>query len=213
MPVARARWLSIALACGALAGCSTRTASYDDAKAIAAPTFAPTPARPAESPQLEALALRDTAGLGAPGPNANPALLEPALAAVQAAYPGTDRIGDLYFDDSGVWMTILDPEVAGRTRSLYYRLEDDRLFGGDDPRFDDEQATFPITDVHIDAITALVNGLAERYPTMQIDTPRLDVGLSYDLGLSWRMDLVDARGTLATIFTDLDGTVTVVDRD
>jgi hypothetical protein len=43
--------------------------------------------------------------------------------------------------------------------------------------------------------------------------PRLSTELSYDLGLSWRMDLVDARGDLAIIFADLDGTVTVVDQD
>ena len=59
----------------------------------------------------------------------------------------------------------------------------------------------------------LVDGLAERYPTLQVDMPRLSTELSYELGLSWRMDLVDARGVLAIIFADLDGIVTVVDQD
>ena len=77
----------------------------------------------------------------------------------------------------------------------------------------DEDTTFPISSVRPDVITALVTGLAERYPTLQIDYPRLSTELSYELGLSWRLELLDARGALATLFTDLDGTVTVVDQE
>ena len=77
----------------------------------------------------------------------------------------------------------------------------------------EDDTTFPITAVHIEAITALVDGLTDRYPTLLVDMPRLSTELSYDLGLSWRMDLVDARGDLAIIFADLDGTVTVVDQE
>ncbi len=208
--MARARWWTIGVAACALAGCSTRTASYDDAKTIPAPTFAPAPAAPAASPQLDALHLRDTAGLGAPGPNPNPALVGQALAAVETAFPGTDRISDLYFDDENVWLTILDPQSASRSMSIYWSERTGLSVGEAD--FSEEDTTFPVTAVHPDAITALVDGLAARYPTLQIDLPRLSTELSYDLGLSWRMDLVDARGTLATIFTDLDGIVTVVDQ-
>lgn len=189
-------------------GC-TRTASYDDALEIPAPTFAPVPPSPADSPQLDALVLRDTAGLTVSGPLPDPSLVTAALAAVEEQYPGTDRISDLYFDDQNVWMTMLDPDGLGRERSIYWSAG--RLSVGE-PQFMDEDTTFPVDAIHVEAITALVDGLADRYPTLLVDLPRLSTELSYDLGLSWRMDLVDARGTLATIFTDLDGTVTVVDQ-
>jgi hypothetical protein len=208
--VGRERWTSIVVVAVALVGCSTRTASYDDARAIAAPTFAAQPSNPGQSRQLEALVLRDTDGLGAPGPNANPSLVGRALADVSAQFPDADRISDLYFDDESVWLTIIDPESPSRSRSVYW--SDGYGLSVGEPQFMEEDSTFPVSAVHIDGITALVDGLAERYPTLQIDMPRLSTDLSYDLGLSWRMDLVDARGDLAIIFADLDGTVTAVDQ-
>jgi hypothetical protein len=192
-------------------GCSTGTASYDDATALVAPPFAAEPATPEESPQLDALVLRDTDGLGAPGPNANPALVEQALKDVEAEFPGTDRISDLYFDESSVWMTIIDPQSPSRERSIYW--SDGYGLSVGDPQFMEDDSTFPVSAVHPEAIVALVNGLADRYPTLQISMPRLSTDLSYDLGLSWRMELVDARGDLAIIFADLDGIVTVVDQE
>ncbi len=203
--------MSIVVFSATVVGCSTGSASYDDARAIVAPTFAPPPSTPAASSQLDALVLRDTDGLAAPGPNANPPLVALALADVQAEFPGTDRISDLYFDDEGVWMTVIDPESPNRSRSVYWS-EGYGLSVGE-AQFMEEDTTFPISAVDIEAITDLVTGLAARYPTLQIDLPRLSTQLSYDLGLSWRMDLVDARGDLATIFADLDGTVIVVDQD
>ena len=195
----------------ALVGCSTRTVSYDEAVAIDAPTFASTPSRPEQSPQLDALVLRDTAGLENSEPDANPALVGQALADLTEAFPDVERISDLYFDDANVWMTIIDPQSPSRSRSVYW--SDGSGLSVGEPEFMEEDTTFALSAVNLDAITALVNGLAERYPTLQIDMPRLDTQLSYELGLSWRMELVDARGGLAIIFTDLDGTVTVVDQD
>ena len=198
----------IASAAFAVAGC-TATASYDDTLKIPAPSFAPAPAKPADSPQLDALILRDTSGLDATGPLPDASLVTAALAAVEEQFPGTDRVSDLYFDEGGVWMTMLDPDATGRERSIYW--SDSRLWVGE-AEFMEEDETFPIADLHVEAIAALLEGLAERYPTLALDTPRLSTQLSYELGLSWRVDLVDARGTLATIFADLDGTVTVVDQ-
>lgn len=212
MGVGGMRWRSgaMALAVAGLVGCSTRTVSYDEALEVTAPSFAPAPASPEESPQLDALVLRDTAGLKPDGIPPDPALVAEALAAVEAEFPGTDRISDLYFDDSGVWLTILDPDAPGRTRSIYFRREYGLSVG--EPQFLEEDTTFPVSLVDSDAITALVDGLGERYPTLLVDYPRLSTELSYELGLSWRLDLVDGRGAMATIFADLDGTVTVVDQ-
>ncbi len=209
------RWVPVVTAVAAatisFTGCSTGTASYDDARSLVAPTFAPAPRSPADSPQLDALVLRDTAGLAATGPNADPTNLTRAFAALTAEFPDIDRISDLYFDDENVWLTIVDPEAPNRSRSIYWSDYSGLSVG--DAEFMEEDTSFPISAVHVDAITALVDGLAERYPSLVIDMPRLSTELSYDLGLSWRLDLVDARGNLAIVFADLDGTVTVVDQD
>ncbi len=203
--------MPIAVVAVALTGCSTRSVSYDDAREVTAPAFAPQPATPAESPQLDALVLRDTAGLTAEGPDSDPRILGPALDDLHTEFPGVDRISDLYFDDENVWATIIDPESPSRERGIYWSESSGISVG--EPRFMEEDTTFPISAIRVDAITALVDGLAERYPTLQIDMPRLSIELSYDLGLSWRMNLVDARGSLAILFADLDGTVTVVDQN
>jgi len=207
------RWGSIGLATLVLVGCNATTASFDDTREIEAPRFAPVPPAPAESPQLDALVLRDTAGFGAPGPNADPTLVGEALAALRAQFPRLERVSDLYFDDENVWLTIVGPNTRNLSRSVLWSRSSDLYIGEEDYVEEaEENSTYPISDVDVDAITALVEGLAVRYPSVQIDLPRLDVGLSYDLGLSWRLDLVDVRGTLATIFADLDGTITAVDQ-
>ena len=78
------------------------------------------------------------------------------------------------------------------------------------PAFSDSP-TFPITAIDPAVATALTEGLASRFPTLRVVRPRLNPELSYELGLSWHVDLDDGRGNLGTVYTDLDGTVTVVD--
>ncbi len=65
--------------------------------------------------------------------------------------------------------------------------------------------------VQPEPFVALIDGLIERYPTLQIDTPRFDIGLSYGLGLAWRIELNDARGRLATVWAEPDGRVVAVE--
>jgi hypothetical protein len=192
----------------ALAGCSTRSVSLEDARVVPAPSFAPLPASPIESQQLDAIVERDTAGVVNDAPDADPTLIAPALEAVLAAFPDTTLVGDLYVIERSVYLTIPDPDVPGRSISVYHNGE--RLSVGE-PQFDEDTGLFPIEDIHTDAIVELVHGLSERYPAMQVDTPRLDVGLSYGLGLSWRIELNDARGQLAIVWADLDGRVIAVE--
>jgi hypothetical protein len=205
------RWVSIVVVAGALVGCSAGNASYDDALDIDAPTFSPTPPSPEQSPQLDALVLRDTDGLGVSEPPPNAEHVRDALAAVEEEFPGIDRVSDLYFDDQNVWMTIRDPESPRRSRGIFWRASDGLFVADAEFAEDFDDPSFPISAIHVDAIDALIEGLADRYPTLLVRLPRLSTALSYELGLSWRMDLVDSRGSLGTIFADLDGTVTVVD--
>lgn len=201
--------VGLAVLATALAGCTVRNASLDDADTIAAPSFAPLPASPIESPHLDVIVERNTAGLVNAEPDADATQIAPALDAVRAAFPDTTLIGDLYVIGRDVHLTIADPETPGRTISMYYR---DGLSTGQ-PVFNDDTGLYPIEDVHPDAIVALVQGLIDRYPTMQVDLPRLDVSLSYGLGLSWRIELNDARGLRATLWADLDGRVIAVDTE
>lgn len=192
-----------------VAGCSTGTASYDDAVSITPPTFAPMPRSPAASPQLDAIVLRDTDGLMPDGVPPDPAVLAAALTAVDAQLPDIELVSDLYFDDENVWMTVLDPDSSSRVHGVYWWESNGLSIG--EPTFLDDEQMFSLDVVDVDAIGALVDGLTERFPTLVVDMPRLSTDLSYRLGLSWRMDLDDARGTLATVYADLDGTVIAVD--
>jgi hypothetical protein len=200
--------VGLAVFAAALSGCTVRNASLEDARTITAPSFAPIPPSPIESPQLNAIVERDTAGVINDEPDADPTLLAPALAALRAGYPDTTLVGDIYLTEGAVYMTIPDPDVAGRTISTYFNGQ---ALSAGEAAFNDRTGLFPIENVRPDVLVALVQGLIERYPTMQVELPRLDVSLSYGLGLSWRIELNDARGLLATIWADLDGRVTAVE--
>lgn len=200
------------LALGALSGCGARTASLADTSTIPAPDFVEAPPAPADSPQLDAVVLRDTSGLEATDPDADARLIGRALDAMRAEYPSTTYVADVYVSADSAYLTIPDPDVRSRTISLHYRGVDGTLRSGE-PRFNEGTAFYPISSVHPAAIEALVDGLIARYPTLQVDLPRLDVALSSDLGLSWRVSLNDARGSLATVWADLDGQVIAVDME
>ncbi len=114
-----------ALAVLALAGCG-RGISLPDAEAYPAPVAAATREDPADSLQLEAVPVRDTAGLEATEPSADADLLASGLAALQAAVPGVtsfDRIS-VYGDSLFVGFAV--PDQPGRSASASY-FPDGRL--------------------------------------------------------------------------------------
>lgn len=206
----RASWTgALALAVALVAGCGGgRTVSLSDADTIRPPTFADT-VPPAESPLLDAIRLRDTGGLEPTAPSADPRLVGAALDVLAAARPDVTEITDLYFDEQNVWFGIPEPGRPNIETSGYF---DGARVRFSEPRYSTDIG-FPLELVRPEAITALVDGLRQRFPMLTVQSPRLDVALSYDLALSWRVTLHDVRGELATVWADPNGTITAVDAD
>jgi hypothetical protein len=198
-----------ALAVAALAGCG-RGVSLPDADAYPAPVPAATREDPADSLQLEAVPVRDTAGLPSSEASADTALLAAGLAALQAAVPGVrdfDRIS-IYHDS--LFLGFAVPDQPGRGASASY-FPDGRLHVSDPSPAQEE--TFTLDGVDVTAPERLVRAIEARFPGVHVTDVDLRVGLSYDFGLVWYLDLADARGDLATVFADPDGTVVAVDAD
>ena len=200
--------LALALAL-ALAGCG-QGASLPDPGAYPAPVPPSTRDDPATSPQLDALTVRDTAGLEATEPSANTSLLGAGLAALRAEVPDVRDFDRISIYEDLVVLGFRPPGGAGRSVSANLS-SDGRLHVGD-PSPSDEP-TFTLDGVDLDAPGRLVRGIEARFPGARVTSVDLRVGLSYDFGLVWYLQLTDARGDLATVFADPDGTVVAVDAD
>jgi hypothetical protein len=193
--------------CSMTACSDSRTVTYDDAEAIIAPTFAAKPASPGDSPQLAALTLRDTAGLVPDAANAAADVLPEAVAAVLAERPDlTEFFGISVYDDY-IHVDAADPALPGRQISGLFNIEYGLSFS---ESFND-YPVFTLDGVDLSVPAALIRGITERYPSLRVTDVVLNPLQSYELGLCWNLNVVDARGSLATVFADLDGTVIAVD--
>jgi hypothetical protein len=191
-----------------VAGCAnSRAVSYDDAVAVTAPTIVPRPPSPGESPHLAALTMRDTAGLALDTANADAALLPDAVAAARAAVPEGDRLTGLAVRGENVYVSLARTNQPDREQLVL--VSEGRLFVND-PTFS-EARTFAFEDVDLSVPAQLVAGITARFPAVRVPDIVLNWSQSYDLGLVWNVEVEDARGTLATVFADLDGTVIAVD--
>jgi hypothetical protein len=196
------------LACG-LSGCGEE-ASLPDPAAYPAPDPPATRVDAVEALQLEALPIRDTAGLAVTEPGADTGLLTDGLAALRAAVPDVTDYDRISVYDDVLIVGFQPPGEAGRTVSAAY-FPDRRLNLGE-PAPSTER-TFTLDGVDVDAPGRLVRGIEARFPGVRVRSVDLRVGLSYDFGLAWYLDVEDARGGLATVFADPDGTVIAVDAD
>ena len=103
------------------------------------------------------------------------------------------------------------PDQPGRSASASY-FPDGRL-NVSDPSPSREE-TYTLDGVDVSAPGRLVRGIEARFPGVHVTSVDLRVGLSSpNFGLEWYLDLADARGDLATVFADPDGTVVAVDAD
>jgi hypothetical protein len=193
----------------ALSGCGARAVSLPDLATVTAPTIAPRPTDPGDSPQLAALTARDTTGLPPSQPSAAGALLPPALDALRAQVPAAHDFERISIYDDLVYFTYADPTVSGRAVSATYSSDDGlRVF---EPQLSTDE-TYTLDGVDPAVPARLVAGIERRFPTAHVTDVDLRRGLSYDFGLVWRLQVQDARGDLAVVFADLDGTVVAVDQ-
>jgi hypothetical protein len=192
----------------ALTGCGARAVSLPDLASVTAPTLAPRPADPGDSPQLAALVARDTTGLPPNEPSAAGALLPAALDALRAEVPAANEFERISIYDDQVYFTFADPTVAGRAVSATYSSGDGlRVFT---PQLSTDD-TYTLDGVEPAVPARLVAGIERRFPTVHVTDLDLRRSLSYGFGLVWYVRVQDARGELATVFADLDGTVVAVD--
>jgi hypothetical protein len=204
-PVAGA---TVALSVVLLAGCATRDVPVPSHDEVRAPAFATLPADLADSRQLAALPIRDTAGLLPDARSADGSLLAPALEAMARVEPAPAELVriSIYADD--VYLAWRDPTTPGRQVSARY----DRSGGLSifQPRFGEDAAYPP--DVVDPAVPArLVAAIERRAPSARVTAVDLRVALSYGFGLAWYVEVTDVRGRFATVFADLDGAIVGVD--
>jgi hypothetical protein len=192
-----------------VAGCGEGV-SLPDADAHPAPVPPSTRVAPAEALPLAAVPERDTAGLEPTEASADVALLGPGLSALRAAVPEVREFDRISVYEDSLFLGFGLPGEAGRSASAGY-FPDGRL-NVSDPSPSDEE-TFTLDGVDLDAPARLVEGIEARFPGVRVTSVDLRVGLSYEFGLAWYLQLADARGALAVVFADPDGTIIAVDAD
>ncbi|MCU1391221.1 MAG: hypothetical protein JWL72_4559 [Ilumatobacteraceae bacterium] len=202
-----ATWVIVMTTIG-LTACGGKEVFVPDAGAIPIPTLLTAPSDLSRSPQLQALVPRETAGIA---PSSTPAAVEAlpgALAALQASTDKPTELTRVYISGDTVIFDYEKDGVNGRSVSAVYRAGDDLVVS--DPSFDDE-VTFPLASVDPSVLPELVKGIIARVPEAVVANVALDVAQSNGFGLVWNIEVGDARGSLATIYADLDGTVVAVD--
>ena len=192
-----------------LVACGGREVTLPPLDSVPPPPFATMPDDLADSPQLEAVPLRDTAGLLPDDVSAATELLAPALDRVAREAPTATTFNRISIYDDDVFVTWLDPANPSRSISASYYGSDDSFYVSE-PRFDD-QPGFTIDGLDPEVPTRLRVAIESRFPQLLVTSVDLRVGTSYGFGLVWDLELTDARGTLASVFADLDGEIVAVD--
>ncbi|MCU1397641.1 MAG: hypothetical protein JWN62_750 [Acidimicrobiales bacterium] len=191
-----------------LTSCGGRELFVPDAGAIPIPTLQTPPSDLSRAPQLQALVPRETAGIA---PSSAPAAVDAlpgAIAALHASADDPTELTRVYINGDTVIFDYEKDGVNGRSVSAVYRAGDDLIVS--DPSFDD-QVTFPLASIDPSVLPELVTGILARVPEAVVANVSLDVARSSGFGLVWNIEVDDARGSLATVYADLDGTVVAVD--
>lgn len=214
IPDVQRTWqLSRLVASGIVAGvmlvaCSGTTVRVPAPDAFPIPTFQTVPDDLSNSPQLRALQPRDTAGLQLDDDTAAAHLLPAALAALRASADAPTKLSRLAIYADSVDFTYEQNGINGRSVSAVYRAGEEIYFGT--PTYDDSP-TYSIDVIDPDVPAALIVAIERQVPNGKVTNVDLNVSSSYGFGLVWNIDVADARGSLATVFADLDGAIVAVD--
>lgn len=196
-----------------VAACASngRTADLPQLDAVIAPVFQQRPADLAESPQLAALTVRDTAGLPSTAAAADGSLLPEALRSLASIENPPTALTGITINAGYVYFTFNEAGIAGRSVSANYRIFDGLpSLTLSEPTFR-EAVEFPVAAVDPHVPGELSAALAEQFPLMTLTYFALSADLSHGFGLVWNLQMEDARGTSATIFAERDGTIIAVD--
>jgi hypothetical protein len=189
-------------------GCGGREVGIPAAEVVLAPSFATLPDDLAASSQLDAIPERNTAGLVPDVERAAVALLPDALAWAAALEPPPREFVRISVYDRNVLLEWRDPTTAGRQISAGYDADGSVYVS--EPRFGEDEP-FSVADLDVTVPARVAEAIERRVPAARVTSVDLRVALSYGFGLVWYVQLTDARGTLATVFADLDGAIVAVD--
>lgn len=194
-----------------LAACSGgRTVRVPGAGEITPPTLHTVPTDLSRSPQLAALVPRDTAGLAPTSNRADATLLAAALSALHTSSDAPSRLSRLSIYDDSIYFSYEQGGVAGRSVSATYRPTDDTPLHVSDPAFSDDP-TYSLSSIDASVPAAVAAAIEARVPNAVVSSIDLEPGRSYGFGLVWNFGVEDARGSLASVFADLDGAIVAVD--
>ena len=194
-----------------LCGCAgSTTVHMPRPGAIAIPTFQTVPSDLSQSPQLRALQPRDTAGIDVTEDGAAVDLLPAAMAALAASDDAPRQLSRVAIYSESVDFTYEQNGINGRSVSAIYRPGDEMYFSA--PSFDDSP-TFAIDAIDVQVPARLVDAIEQHVPNGAVTRLDLNLSSSYGFGLVWNIEVSDARGTLATVFAELDGAIIAVEED
>jgi len=191
-----------------LGACSDTTVHLPAPGVIPIPTFQTVPDDLSRSPQLQALRPRDTAGIELEDEGVAADLVPAALAALAASDDAPKKLSRLAIYADSVDFTYEQNGINGRSVNAVYRAGAEMYFS--DPSFDDAD-TFPVDLIDPGIPAKLVIAIEDHVPNAQVTRIDLNASSSYGFGLVWNVEVTDARGTLATVFADLDGAIVAVE--
>lgn len=195
----------------ALSGCGgSTTVHIPGPGAIAIPTFQTVPSDLSQSPQLRALQPRDTAGIDVTEDGAAVDLLPAAMAALAGSDDAPRQLSRVAIFPDSVDFTYEQNGINGRSVSAIYRPDSEMYFST--PSFDDSP-TFSIDAIDEQVPARLVVAIEQHVPNGRVTRIDLNLSSSYGFGLVWNIEVSDARGTLATVFAELDGAIIAVEED
>lgn len=203
-------WLIVLVAAAVACGCSSRVARYGAAERIEPPRVVARPVASPDDPQLAALVLRDTAGLEPDVANAWVDTLDELVETARRHVPEADALLGVRAYERTVYVELVDSANPNLELSVMFDAHRGNEPHVGNPRYsEDEPFDWRAVDFTVPA--ALIDAITTRYPALRVTDVILSRAHSGHFDLAWRFDVDDARGSLATIYADPDGTVIAVD--